>query len=138
MQNLFSALGFVTLFVDPSGKQGVDLVAFSPNEPYILIIGCTTGVIKEDLQKMNITLNEMEDSLEEICAKYRILPILITSKKVEVSSADSEYAKKNYIAILKQQETTTLLNMLRTNRESNEIIKYVERIIPLSSINPYE
>jgi len=130
VQNLFSVLGFVTLFIDPSGKQGVDLVAFAPNEPYILIIGCTTGVIKQDLQKMNITLNEMKEALEEISAKYRILPMLITSEKVDVTSADTEYARKNGIAILTQKEMTTLLEMLRTNGRSEEIIKQIEQSIP--------
>ena len=138
IQNLFSALGFVTLFVDPSDKEGVDLVAFSPSEPYILIIGCTTGVVPDDLKKLNMTLDEMEDALEELLSKYRILPMVITSKRVEVSSADSEYAGKNNKAILTQEETTKLLDILRTNRTSEEIIKQIERSIPTpDSDNPY-
>ena len=138
IQNLFSALGFVTLFVDPSGKEGVDLVAFAPNKPYILIIGCTTSILKNDLEKLSMTLNEMEDSLEELFAKYRILPIVITSKKVEVTPADSEYAGRNYIAVLTQKETETLLKMLRTNRRSDEVIEHIKQSIPpIQTENPY-
>ena len=136
VQNLFSALGFVTLFVDPSGKEGVDLVAFAPNKPYILIIGCTTSILKNDLEKLSMTLNEMKDALKELFKKYRILPIVIMSRKVEVTSSDSEYAGKNNIAILTQEETTTLLKMLRTNRGTEEIIKQIKQSIPLLSINP--
>lgn len=136
IDNVFSALGFVTLFVDPAGKKGVDLVAFSPNEPYILIIGCTTGVIQFDLQNLNITTNEMKEALRELFARYRILPMVITSEKVEVYPIDSEYAGKNNIAILTQKEVTALLKMLRTNRRSSEIIKYVKQSIPPFSIKP--
>lgn len=139
IQNLFSALGFLTLFVDPSGKEGVDLVAFSPNEPYILVIGCTTSILKNDLEKLNMTLNEMKDALKELFARYRILPIVFTSIRVEVTPADSEYAGKNNIAILTQKEITTLLKMLRTNRRSREIIKHIEQSIPsVQTENPYE
>ena len=130
IQNLFSALGFVTLYVDPSGKEGVDLIAFAPNKPYILIIGCTTSILKNDLEKLKMTLSEMEDALKELLFKYRILPTVFTSRKVEISSVDSEYAGKNKIAIVTQKETTTLLNMLRTHRGSDEIIKHIEQLIP--------
>jgi len=136
IQNLFSALGFATLYVDPSGKEGVDLIAFAPNKPYILIIGCTTSILKNDLEKLKMTLSEMEDALKELPFKYRILPTVFISRKVEVSSADSEYAGKNKIAIVTQKETTTLLNMLRTRRGSNEIIKHIEQLIPPFSIKP--
>jgi len=136
VQNLFSVLGFVTLFVDPSGKEGVDLIAFSPNEPYILVIGCTTSILKDDLQKMKMTITEMIDALKELFAKYRILPTVFTSRKVDVTPADSEYAGKNSIAILTQEEITTLLKMLRTNRRSDEIIKHIKQSIPPFSINP--
>jgi len=136
IQNLFSALGFVTLFVDPSGKEGVDLIAFSPNEPYILVIGCTTSILKDDLQKLKVTITEMKDALKELFAKYRIIPTVFTSRKVDVTPADSEYAGKNSIAILTKEETTTLLMMLRTNRRSDEIIKHIKQSIPPFSINP--
>ena len=139
IHHFFSTLGFVTLFVDPSGRKGVDLVAFHPNKPHILIIGCTTGVIKEDLQRINNTLLDMEEALEELFAKHRILPIVITSKKTMFAPADLEFAGKNGIAILKQEETTTLLEMLRTNRTSVEIIKQIELSIPIPEAgNPYK
>lgn len=139
MHHFFSALGFVTLFVDPSGKKGVDLVAFHPTKPHILIIGCTTGIIKEDLQKMNNTLIEMEETLEELLKKYRTLPIIITSKKVMVTNADREYAGENEIAILAHQETTKLLEMLRTNRTIDEIMDQIKLSIPPApdDNNPY-
>lgn len=138
IHHFFSALGFVTMFLDPSGKEGVDLVAFHPNRPYILVIGCTTGIIKGDLQRMNNTLIDMEEALEEIFAKYKILPIVITSKKTMITPADFEYAGENRIAILTQEETTKLLDMFRTNRTSEEIIKQIEQSIPIpDSDNPY-
>lgn len=139
IHQFFSTLGFVTMFVDPSGKKGVDLVAFSPNMPLILIIGCTTGVIKEDLQRLVITLSEMYEALEKLCERFRILPMVITSKKVIVTDEDSKYAGKSEIAILTHEEIITLLRMLRTNRTSEEIIKQIEFSIPiLDSDNPFD
>jgi len=78
----------------------------------------------------------MKDALKELFTKHRILPTVFVSRRVEVYSADSEYAGKNSIAILTQKEVTTLLKMLRTNRRSGEIIKYVKQSIPLFSIKP--
>jgi len=130
IQNLFAALGFVTLYVDSSGREGVDVVAFSPNQPYILVIGCTTGIMPDDLKKLNVSLTEMKDTLKELFQKYRILPMVITSKRVDVSSTDSEYAAKHNIAILTHDEATNLLKMLKTNRKSDEIIKHVKQSIP--------
>ena len=139
IHHFFSTLGFVTMFVDPSGRKGVDLVAFSPNRPYILIIGCTIGVIKTDLQRLDNTLNEMCEALEKLCERFRILPMLITSKKVTVTDEDLKYAGKSGIAILAYEETTKLLEMLRTNRTSEEIIEQIELSIPVpDSDNPYE
>lgn len=139
VQNLFSALGFITLFVDSSGKEGVDIVAISSNEPYILLIGCTTGALKNDLEKLYMTFNEMKSTLKELFAKYRILPMIFASIKVEVHPLDSVYAGKHNIAVLTQKETTTLLNMLRTNRRSDEIIKHIKKAIPpVQTENPYE
>ena len=139
IHHFFSTLGFVTMFVDPSGRKGVDLVAFSPNRPYILIIGCTIGVIKTDLQRLDNTLNEMCEALEKLCERFRILPMLITSKKVTVTDEDLKYAGKSGIAILAYEETTKLLEMLRTNRTSEEIIEQIELSVPiLDSDNPYE
>ena len=139
IHHFFSALGFVTMFLDPPGKEGVDLVAFHPNRPYILVIGCTTGIIKGDLQKMSNTLIDMEEALEGLFAKYKVLPVIITSKKAMITAADSECAGGNGIAILTQEETTKLLDMLRANRGSEEIIKQIESSIPLPDYdNPYD
>lgn len=139
IQNLFSTLGFVTLFVDPSGKQGVDLIAFHPNKPVVLIIGCTTSALKNDLEKLNMTLNEMEDALKDLLLKYRILPMVFISRKVGIHDADMKYAGKKGIAILTYEEITTLLEMLRTNRGSEEIMRQIELSIPIPDIdNPYE
>jgi hypothetical protein len=139
IHHLFSALGFVTLFVDPSGEKGVDLIAFHPNKPIVLIIGCTTSILKYDLEKLNMTLIEMEDALKDLLLKYRILPMVFISRKVGIHDADMEYAGKKRMAILTYEEITTLLEMLRTNRGSEEIMKQIELSIPIPDIdNPYE
>lgn len=129
IQNLFSAFGFITLFVDPSNKAGVDIIAFSSNRPYILVIGCTTSTLKYDLEKLNMTFSEMKGSLKELFAKYQILPMIFASVDVEIHPSDSEYARKHSIAILTQKEVATLYKMLKTNR-SHEVIKYIKQGIP--------
>jgi len=63
IQNIFSAFGFVVIYVEPSRRRGVELVAFSPDTFQCYVIGCTTAVLKDDIPKLRATLVEMEDSL---------------------------------------------------------------------------
>jgi hypothetical protein len=127
---LFSVAGFTTLFVDPADREGVDIIAFAPNEPYILVIGCTTGILSYDLQKLTLTLEKMENALKDLLSRYRVLPMVITFKGLEVSPNDFEIASRNRIAILTSKELESLLRMLKANRGSKEIIKQIKQWVP--------
>jgi len=72
--------------------------------------------------------------------KYRILPMIITSKKTMITPSDLDYAGENGIAILTQEETTKLLEMLRTNRTNEEVIEQIKLSIPPTPDvdNPYK
>lgn len=126
IQNLFSAFNFVTLYVDPAGKEGVDIVAFAPSTPHLFMVGCTIGVIKDDLQKINVTFNEMKEKLRRLVERYIAIPLLFTAKKVTVYPTDSEFARQNGIVILTQKEIAELLEMLKTGRKSQDFIEYIE------------
>ncbi len=55
-----ACLNFHTVYVDKSRRDGVDVIGFSPTANLIVVAGVTTGVVKDDLQKLDRTVRELE------------------------------------------------------------------------------
>jgi hypothetical protein len=73
---LFAGFNFVTLNISPLHVEGVDLACFYPETLDIFIIGCTTGVIKDDLAKMDATVKRMKTELPDLFKKTSINPVV--------------------------------------------------------------
>jgi len=124
--NLFNCFGLITLFVDPAGKEGVDIIAFSPSTPHLIIAGATTGgVLHDDLPKLNQTLIEMRRKLPELVKRYDVTPIIFTSKYSQLHDDDIEFAKKNGIILLTANEIGKLLEMVKTGRRASDLIHFL-------------
>ena len=119
-QNVFSAFGFLVLYVDPSGREGVDMVAFSPDTLDCYVVGCTIGVLKDDALKLKATLVEMERNLEEFFTKYRVTPVIFSLKEV-----DLQYSGAYGIAVLTPEKINKLIEMLKTNRTREDVNDYI-------------
>jgi len=126
IQNIFSAFGFLTIYVEPSGREGVDIIAFSPNTFDLYVIGCTTGVLKDDIPKLSATILEMERELKELFAKYRVIPMIFTSKLIDLTTKHSE-AKG--MAIFTYKMIGNLLRMLRTGKTSDDLNMHIRQNI---------
>jgi hypothetical protein len=123
--NLFNCFGLITLFVDPAGKEGVDIIAFSPSTAHLIIAGVTTGVLHDDLPKLNQTLIEMRRKLPQLAKRYYFIPIIFTSKDTQPHENDNQFAKKNGIIILTANEIKKLLEMMKTGRRASDLIHFL-------------
>ncbi len=125
LRHLLSCLGFVTLDVDPSGKMGVDTIAFPPRWSYVLLIGSTTGVIGDNLQKLAETLVRLRAALDRLARKIDILPIIATSMAEEINPTDKEYARSHGIVVLQQSDIDQLVDWVHTNRSYGKLLAYL-------------
>lgn len=130
--HVFASLNFVTLNVDPAGLEGVDIVCFYPETFDLFVIGCTTGILKDDLQKMDALVKKMKAKTTELFDKCSVTPIVVSSEMASISPSDAQYAVQNNIVIMQHNHIEILLEMLNTNRQGREIIEYIKRIYPNS------
>jgi len=125
--HIFSSLNLVTLNVAPSNGKGVDIVCFYAETLDLLIIGCTTGTMKNDLQTMNSTVNEMRSRIRGF-SSCSVTPIVVSSEIASIPSSDVQYAYENGIVIMQRGHIDTLLEMLNTNRQARKVIEFVKSI----------
>ncbi len=126
LRHLLSCLGFITLDVDASQKAGVDTVAFPPIWSHALLIGGTTGVVGDNLEKLSNTVREVKTALGELSRKIAILPVVATSISGETNPRDEEYARKHRIVVLRQSDIDLLVDWVNTNRSYKKFLTHVE------------
>jgi hypothetical protein len=132
LYHIFASFNFVTLNVDPAGAKGVDTVCFHPETLDLFIVGCTTGILKDDLAKMDSTVKRMKVEMKELFHKCSVTPIVVCTEIASIPTSDEQYAVENQIVIMQRNHIDTLLEMLETNRQSREVIDFVKRIpVPL-------
>lgn len=131
--NLLSGFNFITIYVDPSGKEGVDVVAISPFVPQIIIAGATIGVLKDDVQKLTRTADAMHEALPELTS-YRVLPVLFTRLNF-ITPVDRQSAAEKGIAILTLSDTENLITMQETGRTANDCIEFLYSKVPKSELS---
>lgn len=124
--HILSAFNFVTLNVAPLKLESVDIIGFHPKTLDLLVIGCTTGVIKDDLSKMDALVNEMEREMPDLFRTCTVTPVVVCSKSAAISPSDTKYSGEQGIAILQDYDIDKLLEMLNTNRESKQVLRYIE------------
>ena len=123
VESLLASCGFTTLWVDPSGVKGIDIIAFSQDNKYILLLGCTTGVLKDDLDK----IFEITPEVRKRIKNSTIRPIICTNldrdkilKRVE--------AAEHGIGILSANELSHIFNMSKSGRPHKEILSHILRV----------
>jgi hypothetical protein len=126
LRHLLSCLGFITLDVDASGRAGVDTVAFPPTWSYVLLVGSTTGVVGDNLEKLAKTTKDVRAALGELASKIDILPIVATSMSGETNPKDEEYARKHGIVVLRRSDVDRLVEWATTDRSYKKLLVYLE------------
>ena len=124
--HIFSGFNFVTLNVAPLGLTSVDIVCFYPETLDLFIIGCTTGVLKDDLAKLDSLVMKMEMKMPNLFNVCTVTPVVVCSEVAAISPSDAKYSSEQSIAILQDHDIDKLLEMLSTNRESRQVLRYIE------------
>jgi hypothetical protein len=125
---LMTSLGFLTIDVDPSGRAGVDVVAFSPTSPHVLLIGATTGVIGDNVEKISNTVRDLRVALGKVATRIEIIPIIATSLSGETNPRDEDHARRNGIVILRQLDIDRLMEWVATNRDYRSLLAYLKDV----------
>ncbi|MCW3985166.1 MAG: hypothetical protein NWE91_01985 [Candidatus Bathyarchaeota archaeon] len=124
--HLLCSFNFVTLNVAPLKLESVDIVGFYPETLDLLIISCTTGVLKDDLAKLDAMVNEMESEMPDLFDRCTLTPVAVCSKDVAIAPSDLKYSREQGIAILQGYDIDKLLEMLNTNRKPRQVLRYIE------------
>lgn len=124
--HIFCSFNFVTLNVAPLKLQSIDIVCFYPETLDLLIIGCTTGVLKDDLAKMDALVNKMRTKISDLFDFCTVTPVTVCSESAAISPTDLKYAKEQGISIMQDHDIDKLLEMLKTNRDPKDVLKYIE------------
>jgi len=125
VQTLLSSFNFITLNVDHSGKQGVDVVGVSPLGLRLIVAGVTSAAPKDDLQKLNTTIREMKSSFSYPLSQFKIYPVLFTNSDDRYPS-DNLFAREHGIIVLNTPEIQELLKMSVTGRTTKDLILFLE------------
>jgi len=126
INNILSSFNFVTLNVDGSGKQGVDLIGFNPETLECLIIGCTAGTIKNDISTMSVQLSKMKAALPELMKSLKITPLIISSAEHTFLKSDIHDANQVGITLLSIDDIKAIVEMLETGRKNSDFIQYIK------------
>lgn len=124
--HIFCSFNFVTLNVAPLKLESVDLVCFYPETLNLFIVGCTTGVLKDDLAKMDALITKMEKQIPNLFGVCSITPMVVCSKGAAISPSDKKYSAEQGIVVMQRNHIDKLLEMLNTNRKPQQVIKYIE------------
>jgi hypothetical protein len=126
MVHILSSFNLVVMNLAPLKDISVDLIGFYPETLDVLVIGCTTGILKDDLAKMDAAVRKMKSEIVNLPKLALITPIVVVTSDASVSQSDEQYASDNNIIILQSSNIEALLDMLITNRKASEMIEYVK------------
>jgi hypothetical protein len=124
--HILSSFNFVVLNVAPLKKLTVDVIGFYPETLDLLVIGCTTGTLKDDLAKMDEAVKKMRQEMPDLTKTLSTTPVVVVTSDASIFQTDEEYASRNDIIILQKADLDILLEMLATNRSPREATEYIK------------
>ena len=124
--NLFSCFGLLTMQVDSSGKPGADVLSFDSKTLDVFIVGCTTGIIKDDLKTIDALLHEMENELPEVFKKCNVTPLIISTGTQKFVHSDLKDAKDVGALLLGLENLKKIVEMLCTGRKIKDLVDYFD------------
>lgn len=126
--HLFSSYNFNSINVDSAGMRGVDLVCFYSKTLDLLVIGCTTGTLKNDLSNIEAIIERMRRDLSEVFKICIVTPVVISTETSTIPPTDAEHAMKIGTRILRIDNINEMLTMLNTGRKARDIIDFIKGI----------
>ncbi len=124
VMNLFSSLGFESIFLDLFGAEGFDIIAYSRRYDAAYLIGCTTGAIKENDLTVGYYASKAINSLNIT----EILPVICTNCSWDEAIRTTESAE-NGILVLTLDEITKLKELALDHRPHKEAILFLDELL---------
>ena len=101
----------------------------------MIISGFTVESLKDDLQKLIVTLEEMQEKMKQLMGRHDLLPVVFSASKKPVTEVESELARKAGIVVLGRNDVETVLKMSRTGRTAEDLIEFLKgKQLELSTI----
>lgn len=114
---LFWMMGFSVSPLDgiPMEHGASDIIVATPNEDY-MVIECTTGILtnKDKLAKLHDRATSVRDNLEDSDLRgYRVLPVIITSKKRENIKSSIEQSEELGVFVITAENLFAMIEDLK-------------------------
>ena len=134
-------LHFFGFNVAPYGRvkainEGIDLIAFVPPSNYIIAVECTIKDldVNEKLSKFSRRVKELQERL----AEFSIIPLIFTAlERAKISESDLKKANTERIGVVAFEEIQKLIEMTIEQRQPNEILVYLQNLLPEDSESPF-
>jgi hypothetical protein len=135
VMNLFSCFNLVTMQIDSSGKKGADVLCFNDETLDVLIIGCTTGTIKDDLKTLDALLGEMENEIPDIFSKCKVTPLIFSTGTPSFVASDVKDANQMNAILLGIEELNKIVEMLNTGRSSKDLLNFLNEVFTSQKVS---
>ena len=123
--SLLSSFNFQVLYVDSANKPGVDIVALSPASNHMIIAGNTISSLKNDVNNLSATYQEMKETIGGLMRRFITYPVIFSASKSPTTPDESEFAKQLGIIVLDGDSIHALLTFSRTGRTSRHLIDFL-------------
>jgi len=110
-------------------KEEIDIIAFVPFSNHIVAGECTLKDIDVNVKLSKLSRRGKE--LKERLIEFLITPLIFTALEgAKISKSDLKKAKEERIGVVAIEEIQELLEMAGQNRPLNEILNYLQNLVP--------
>jgi hypothetical protein len=131
VERLLNSFNILTLHVDKgrkAGKPGVDLICLSPVGSRLLVVGVTSGMVKDDLEKLESTVRELKTKLPDLTSRFRVIPLVFTkAESASLTPSQRGYADEKAILVLTSEDIEPLIILSRTGRSAKDFIEFLRK-----------
>ncbi len=123
---VLSFFNLQVLYVDYANKPGVDIVALFPSGNHLVVAGATVESLKDDLEKLAVTLGEMREKMKLLMDRHDLIPVIFSASRKPVTDNEIELAGKTGIVVLRRNDVEGILKMSRTGRTSEDLLRFLK------------
>ncbi len=123
---VLSSFNLQVLYVDYANKPGVDIVALFPSGNHLVVAGATVESLKDDLEKLAVTLGEMREKMKLLMDRHDLIPVIFSASRKPVTDNEIELAGKTGIVVLRRNDVECILKMSRTGRTSEDLLRFLK------------
>ena len=126
---LFHLLGFSPAHYGYGTDDVPDILAFPKSDEKVLVIECTKR--EPDLGNKLTKLSTRSKEISRALGSLSVLPVVLTAlERSMINTTDEDKARNEGIAILTQDEISTLIQMALDDVSPMEVVNYLSGLVP--------